>query len=73
MLFRSHGSQRIVETIIQLAQSLELSVTAEGVEQEIQAELLERIGCQEAQGYFFARPMAWRQLRSFLSPSPPPA
>jgi EAL domain-containing protein (putative c-di-GMP-specific phosphodiesterase class I) len=48
-------------------------VTAEGVEQEIQAELLERIGCQEAQGYFFARPMAWRQLRSFLSPSPPAA
>ena len=72
-MIHSHGSQRIVETIIQLAQSLELSVTAEGVEQEIQAELLERIGCQEAQGYFFARPMAWRQLRSFLSPSPPTA
>ena len=72
-MIHSHGSQRIVETIIQLAQSLELSVTAEGVEQEIQAELLERIGCQEAQGYFFARPMAWRQLRSFLSPSPPAA
>ncbi|WP_319241144.1 EAL domain-containing protein [uncultured Propionivibrio sp.] len=64
----SHESRRIVETIVQLAQSLKLSLTAEGVEHDRQAERLADIGCQEAQGYLFARPMAFADLCAFLSP-----
>ena len=67
----STSSLRIVETVIQLSQSLQLKITAEGVEQKTQAELLEKIGCHEAQGYFFARPMPFRQLRTFLTPTEP--
>jgi len=63
----SHESQRIVEAIVQLAQSLQLRLTAEGVEHDQQAERLTDIGCHEAQGYLFARPMAFADLCAFLS------
>lgn len=46
----------IVRTIINLAQSLELNVIAEGVETEEQRALLERYGCTTWQGYLFSRP-----------------
>ena len=65
------SSLRIVETIVQLGRTLQLQVIAEGVEHRAQAELLEHIGCHEAQGYLYARPMTFRQLRVFLA-SPPP-
>jgi predicted signal transduction protein with EAL and GGDEF domain len=46
----------IVGTIIDLAHTLGLGVVAEGVETEAQAEVLTRLGCDQAQGYLFARP-----------------
>lgn len=63
----SHESQRIVEAIVQLAHSLQLGLTAEGVEQDQQAARLRDIGCHEAQGYLFARPMPFADLCDFLS------
>ena len=68
-MIHSDSSLRIVETVVQLGQSLQLVVTAEGVEQHAQADLLQKVGCQEAQGYLFAKPMAFRQLRVFLESS----
>jgi diguanylate cyclase (GGDEF)-like protein/PAS domain S-box-containing protein len=47
----------IVSAIVNLAQSLQLHVIAEGVETKEQLEYLSTCGCKEAQGYFFARPM----------------
>lgn len=46
----------IVETIITLAKTLKLRVIAEGVEQAEQAEVLNRLGCDLLQGYFFGKP-----------------
>jgi EAL domain-containing protein (putative c-di-GMP-specific phosphodiesterase class I) len=34
-----------------------LEVTAEGVENEFQRDILVQLGCTQAQGYFYARPM----------------
>lgn len=47
----------LVKAIIQLAHSLGLSVTAEGVETLQQVEMLAKLDCDEFQGYYFARPM----------------
>jgi EAL domain-containing protein (putative c-di-GMP-specific phosphodiesterase class I) len=47
----------IVQAIVSLAQALGLGVTAEGVETELATTLLQEIGCEMAQGYFYARPM----------------
>ncbi len=46
----------IVTTIISMAHNLGLSVVAEGVETERQAEVLQALGCDFGQGYLFGRP-----------------
>lgn len=50
-------SQVIVSAIIKLAKNLGMQVIAEGVEQTEQVSFLSAQGCDQAQGYFFARPM----------------
>ena len=47
----------IVSATIALAHNLRLRVVAEGVEEQVQAEILRSQGCDEAQGYWFSRPL----------------
>ena len=47
----------LVSTIVSLAHSLRLRVIAEGVESEQQAQILERLHCDEMQGYLVSRPV----------------
>jgi diguanylate cyclase (GGDEF)-like protein/PAS domain S-box-containing protein len=58
-------SMTIVSTIISLAHALNLSVVAEGVETEQQRNLLRALGCDEIQGYFFSKPVAWQACLEF--------
>ena len=51
------ASIEIVRMIIALAQSLSLTVTAEGVETDEQHEQLRTLGCTNAQGFLFSRPV----------------
>jgi EAL domain-containing protein (putative c-di-GMP-specific phosphodiesterase class I) len=51
------SDREIVQTILNIARSLHVSVIAEGVETEMQALLLRQMGCQFFQGYLYARPM----------------
>ncbi|MFD5329107.1 putative bifunctional diguanylate cyclase/phosphodiesterase [Streptomyces sp. NPDC127092] len=55
---------KIVEGIVQLAHSLELAVTVEGVETGAQAQQLRELGCDTAQGWYYARPGAPDRIRS---------
>jgi diguanylate cyclase (GGDEF)-like protein/PAS domain S-box-containing protein len=50
------ADRQIVASVIALAHGLNLTVTAEGVETEEQAHLLRTMGCDHAQGWWFARP-----------------
>jgi diguanylate cyclase (GGDEF)-like protein/PAS domain S-box-containing protein len=50
------GNFEIVRTIVSLAHSLKLEVTAEGVETEEQLSRLRGLGCEYGQGYYFSRP-----------------
>jgi EAL domain-containing protein (putative c-di-GMP-specific phosphodiesterase class I) len=64
---RDEEDAQVVRTIIALGQSLKLTVVAEGVETEAQAELLRHAGCDLAQGYLYARPMPPEQIEAWLS------
>ncbi len=59
-------ARTLVQTIISLAHSLRLKVVAEGVETESQATLLLELGCDQMQGYLFAKPLAVAELLTFL-------
>jgi EAL domain-containing protein (putative c-di-GMP-specific phosphodiesterase class I) len=52
--------------VIQLGRNLGLSVVAEGVEDERQAQILQALGCPMAQGFLFARPMSTPELYKWL-------
>ncbi len=61
----------IAKMVIQLGQNLGLSVIAEGVESEMQAQTLRSFGCHLAQGYLFAKPMTREDLHAWLAHSMP--
>ncbi len=56
----------LVRSTIDLAHSLGLKVTAEGVETDTAYALLAGMGCDLAQGYLIARPMPLKELLTFL-------
>jgi diguanylate cyclase (GGDEF)-like protein/PAS domain S-box-containing protein len=56
-LATSEGDAAIVSAVIGIARSLQLRVIAEGVETDAQFEFLHRRACDEAQGYYFSRPV----------------
>ncbi len=60
------GSVGIVAAVASLAHSLELEVTAEGVESEEQLAFLRSLGCTNAQGYLFSRPLPAETLTKLL-------
>ena len=47
----------IVKAVIEMARSLGINVTAEGIETQAQQTWMQHLGCDSAQGYLFARPM----------------
>jgi diguanylate cyclase (GGDEF)-like protein len=55
----------MVSAIIHLAKSLNLTVTAEGVENDDTRAALQHMGCDQAQGYWFAKPMPAAQFEAF--------
>ena len=48
---------KIIDAIVDLAHHLDITVTAEGIENETQLEYINRVGCEYAQGYYLSRPL----------------
>jgi diguanylate cyclase (GGDEF)-like protein len=61
----------IVESILALARTLNTSVVAEGIETDVQARELERLGCTHAQGYLFSRPLSKQAAEEILAANQP--
>ena len=57
----------VVTAILGMARALELTVVAEGVETDDQRRLLADLGCQQAQGYLFSRPVPATEFTSLLT------
>jgi predicted signal transduction protein with EAL and GGDEF domain len=61
----------IVESILALARTLNTSVVAEGIESEVQAHELERLGCTHAQGFLFSRPLSVQAAEALVAANQP--
>jgi diguanylate cyclase (GGDEF)-like protein len=60
----------LVDAILAMGRSLDLTMVAEGIEQIGQVAALRGIGCELGQGYLFARPMPASEVEAFLAASP---
>ncbi|MEO1475176.1 MAG: EAL domain-containing protein [Pseudomonadota bacterium] len=60
----------ITKTVVQLGESLGLSVIAEGVETEGQRAWLKSMGCEEVQGFLYAKPMPGDTIADYLKAGP---
>jgi EAL domain-containing protein (putative c-di-GMP-specific phosphodiesterase class I) len=63
---RGNTDSEVVRSLVALAHTLGLQVTAEGLETSEQWRLLEELGCDRAQGYYVGRPMAPGELLDCL-------
>ncbi len=63
---RSPEDARIVEAIVQMAESMGLTTIAEGVETPEQLEFLRSHGCREIQGYHLSRPLSATDFEAFV-------
>jgi diguanylate cyclase (GGDEF)-like protein len=66
-LLTDEAEATIVRTIVDMAKSLGLTVIAEGVETKSQSAFLRGLGCEQAQGYLFGRPMPADDFRRLLA------
>lgn len=62
--------RKIVQSVIDLAHTLDMEVVAEGVESDQTLNMLLAMGCDYAQGFHIARPMPVSQLEAWLGASP---
>jgi EAL domain-containing protein (putative c-di-GMP-specific phosphodiesterase class I)/CheY-like chemotaxis protein len=51
------SSRAMLESSLEMARKLDIVAVAEGVESQVEWDLLRELGCQQAQGYYIARPM----------------
>jgi len=65
-LLRGPQDRALVQAIIQMAKSLNLRTTAEGIEDAEVRQELESLGCDQGQGYFYARPLPVEEFFAFM-------
>lgn len=65
-MHETENAQRLVETVFLLAQGLGMEVVAEGVETQQQRQLLQDIGCKQAQGFLLGIPVAIEEIKHKL-------
>ena len=69
-LAEDHKDRVLVATVLALAEVMDFSVIAEGVETEEQLQVLRDLGCDHFQGFLRSRPLPVRELEQQFSPHP---
>ncbi|MBM7069002.1 EAL domain-containing protein [Actibacterium sp. 188UL27-1] len=64
-----NSASRLVQSIIEIGNALQIGVTAEGVETAEQARILAKLGAQRLQGYYFSKPLSLPGLVDYLNTS----
>lgn len=67
--FEDDKGKKIINCVIELAKSLQLPITAEGVETSSQCDFLRERGCDIIQGYYFSRPVPQDRFVDMLKES----
>jgi len=67
----SESQRAVVEAIVALSRAMHMSITVEGIERPEQADLLQSMGCDEGQGFLFARPLPLEALAHLIKHPPP--
>jgi len=70
---RAESSQPLVQAIVGLAHSLNLTATAEGVETENELAVIRALGCDQVQGFLLGRPVPADRWENYWQASAPPA
>ena len=60
----------IIQGVVSIVRALGMNLTAEGVETESQYEVLRALGCDDAQGYLFGKPMPFEEIAATSRESP---
>lgn len=60
------GQKAIVDMILALGRAMKIRTVAEGIENEQQAQVLAAMGCDQGQGYYFARPVKLEALATLV-------
>lgn len=63
----SAESLAIINAVVAMAKSLQMTTTAEGVETADEAELIRNLGCDKIQGFYFGRPMTAEDARGLFA------
>jgi len=63
----SNESLAIINAVVAMAKSMNMTTTAEGVEDADQAELIRNLGCDKIQGFHFGRPMSSEEARRLFT------
>lgn len=62
----AENASKIIACVVSLASSLDISTICEGIETKEQANLLSKLGCDMAQGFYFARPMPVKEFEKLV-------
>lgn len=63
----NHKGEQVLKNVINMAKDLQLETVAEGIETKKQEQLLENMGCDIGQGYYFARPLPEHEFIKLLN------
>lgn len=60
-------TQEIVNTMIILAHNLNMDVVCEGIEEGIQVDILNKLGCDNIQGYYYSKPLKSNDFKKYIN------